>query len=114
MAKKKKDLKPTSYVALDETSRALLDASLESAIVIDSSGYVLAANHAANIFFGLKNGKNILHSNIYDLLPEDTAKSRRKKSKRRSKPANPCVLKRKSKAAHWSILSYRLPIPGAK
>jgi signal transduction histidine kinase/DNA-binding NarL/FixJ family response regulator/PAS domain-containing protein len=75
----KKPARPTSYVALDETSRALMDSSVESAFVMDVSGYVLAANEAAAKLFDLKPGQSLQRSNIYDLLPADAADSRRAK-----------------------------------
>ncbi|EGB15360.1 multi-sensor hybrid histidine kinase [Pseudodesulfovibrio mercurii] len=75
----KKPARPTSYVALDETSRALMDSSVESAFVMDVSGYVLAANDAAAKLFDLKPGQGLQRSNIYDLLPADAADSRRAK-----------------------------------
>jgi len=77
----KKPARPTSYVALDETSRALMDSSVESAFVMDVSGYVLAANEAAAKLFDLKPGQSLQRSNIYDLLPADAADSRRAKIK---------------------------------
>jgi signal transduction histidine kinase/DNA-binding response OmpR family regulator/PAS domain-containing protein len=75
----KKPARPTSYVALDETSRALMDSSVESAFVMDVSGYVLAANEAAAKLFDLKPGQSLQRSNIYELLPADAADSRRAK-----------------------------------
>ncbi|OIQ49741.1 Aerobic respiration control sensor protein ArcB [Pseudodesulfovibrio hydrargyri] len=81
MAFDKKPARPTSYVALDETSRALMDSSVESAFVMDVSGYVLAANEAAAKLFDLKPGQSLQRSNIYDLLPADAADSRRAKIK---------------------------------
>jgi signal transduction histidine kinase/CheY-like chemotaxis protein/HPt (histidine-containing phosphotransfer) domain-containing protein/PAS domain-containing protein len=77
----KKPARPTSYVALDETSRALMDSSVESAFVMDVSGYVLAANEAAAKLFDLKPGQSLQRSNIYELLPADAADSRRAKIK---------------------------------
>ncbi|WP_316896324.1 response regulator [Pseudodesulfovibrio indicus] len=76
---KKKPARPTSYVALDETSRALMDSSVESAFVMDVSGYVLAANEAAAKLFDLKPGQTLQRSNIYELLPAEAAESRRAK-----------------------------------
>jgi signal transduction histidine kinase/DNA-binding response OmpR family regulator len=76
---KKNPARPTSYVALDETSRALMDSSVESAFVMDVSGYVLAANEAAARLFDLKPGQTLQRSNIYDLLPAEAADSRRAK-----------------------------------
>ena len=75
----KKPARPTSYVALDETSRALMDSSVESAFVMDVSGYVLAANEAAAKLFDLRPGETLQRSNIYDLLPQDAAESRKAK-----------------------------------
>jgi signal transduction histidine kinase/DNA-binding NarL/FixJ family response regulator/PAS domain-containing protein len=79
MSFEKKPARPTSYVALDETSKALMDSSVESAFVMDVSGYVLAANDAAAKLFDLKPGQGLQRSNIYDLLPTDAAESRREK-----------------------------------
>ncbi|WP_281760349.1 PAS domain-containing hybrid sensor histidine kinase/response regulator [Pseudodesulfovibrio nedwellii] len=79
MTIKKKPARPTSYVALDETSRALMDSSVESAFVMDVSGYVLAANGAAEKLFDLKPGQTLQQSNIYDLLPKGAADSRKTK-----------------------------------
>ena len=79
MALNKKPVRPTSYVALDETSWALLDASVEAAFVMDVSGYVLAANGAADKLFGLDPGQKLHQSNIYDFLPEEGNDSRRTK-----------------------------------
>jgi len=79
MVIKKKPARPTSYVALDETSRALMDSSVESAFVMDISGYVLAANEAASKLFELKPGQTLQQSNIYELLPKDAAESRKAK-----------------------------------
>ncbi|MCJ2166008.1 MULTISPECIES: PAS domain-containing hybrid sensor histidine kinase/response regulator [unclassified Pseudodesulfovibrio] len=76
---KKKPARPTSYVALDETSQALLDSSVESAFVMDVSGYVLAANDAASKLFDLQPGETLQRSNIYELLPSEAAESRRAK-----------------------------------
>ncbi|WP_207262937.1 ATP-binding protein [Desulfovibrio sp. Huiquan2017] len=75
----KKPARPTSYVALDETSKALMDSSVESAFVMDVSGYVLAANDAAAKLFDLKPGQTLQRSNIYELLPTAAAESRRAK-----------------------------------
>ncbi|WP_319541534.1 ATP-binding protein [uncultured Pseudodesulfovibrio sp.] len=77
MTIKRKPARPTSYVALDETSRALMDSSVESAFVMDVSGYVLAANGAAEKLFDLKPGQTLQQSNIYDLLPKSAADSRK-------------------------------------
>ncbi|BCS88903.1 PAS domain-containing hybrid sensor histidine kinase/response regulator [Pseudodesulfovibrio sediminis] len=79
MTIQKKPARPTSYVALDETSQALLDSSVESALVMDVSGYVLAANAAAAKLFDLKSGENLHQSNFFALLPEEAANSRRAK-----------------------------------
>ena len=79
MTIKRKPARPTSYVALDETSRALMDSSVESAFVMDVSGYVLAANGAAEKLFDLKPGQTLQQSNVYDLLPKGSADSRRAK-----------------------------------
>jgi len=77
MTLKKKNQSPTSYVALDETSQALLDASVESAFIMDANGCVLSANDAAAKLFGLDSAKSLQQSNIYDLLPDDTTDSRK-------------------------------------
>ncbi|NDV18161.1 response regulator [Pseudodesulfovibrio sp. JC047] len=79
MSIKKKPARPTSYVALDETSRALMDSSVESAFVMDVSGYVLAANKAAEKLFDLQPGQTLQQSNIYELLPHKAAASRKAK-----------------------------------
>jgi len=79
MALKKKPARPTSYVALDETSQALLDSSVESAFIMDAGGFVLAANDAAARLFDVESGKVLQQSNIYDLLPDGAADSRRSK-----------------------------------
>nr|WP_321259773.1 ATP-binding protein [uncultured Pseudodesulfovibrio sp.] len=79
MTIKKKPARPTSYVALDETSRALMDSSVESAFVMDVSGYVLAANGAAEKLFELKPGQTLQQSNVYELLPRGAADSRKAK-----------------------------------
>jgi len=79
MSMKRIPAKPTSYVSLDETSRALLDSSVESAYVMDVSGYVLAANDAAAKLFNMSKGPDLEQNNVYELLPEDAAKLRRTK-----------------------------------
>jgi len=79
MTTKRIPAKPTSYVSLDETSRALLDSSVESAFVMDISGYVLAANDAAAKLFDMVKGTDLEQNNIYALLPGETAKLRRAK-----------------------------------
>lgn len=56
-----------------------MDSSVESAFVMDVSGYVLAANDAAAKLFGMESGKNLQRSNIYELLPQGAAESRRAK-----------------------------------
>lgn len=76
---KKIPAKPTSYVSLDETSRALLESAVESAYVMDVSGYVLAANDMAARQFDLQKGQELEQHNIYDLLPAETAEIRRAK-----------------------------------
>lgn len=76
MATKKIPTKSASYVSLDETSRALIDSAVESAYVMDISGYVLAANDAAAKLFGMGSARELEQSNIYDLLPEEAAQSR--------------------------------------
>ncbi len=62
---------------MDETSRALLESSMESSLVIDVSGYVLAANLMAAKLFGMETPGELEQANIYDLLPRDSADSRR-------------------------------------
>jgi PAS domain S-box len=62
---------------MDETSRALLESSMESALVIDASGYVLAANLAAAKLFGMESIRDLEQRNLYDLLPDDEADTRR-------------------------------------
>eukprot|EP00828_Plagiopyla_frontata_P036289 TRINITY_DN4792_c0_g1_i1.p1 TRINITY_DN4792_c0_g1~~TRINITY_DN4792_c0_g1_i1.p1 ORF type:complete len:395 (+),score=178.68 TRINITY_DN4792_c0_g1_i1:363-1547(+) len=82
MNNSKKSGKSASYVSLDETSRALLDASVESALIMDSAGNVLAANDAAAGLFGRDTAEALERENIYSLLPGDTADSRRKRVER--------------------------------
>ncbi|MUM76558.1 response regulator [Pseudodesulfovibrio sp. F-1] len=71
--------RPTSYVSMDETSRALLESSMESSLIIDVSGYVLAANLMAAKLYGMETVKELEQANIYDLLPRDSADSRRER-----------------------------------
>jgi PAS domain S-box-containing protein len=78
---KKKPARPTSYVALDETSRALLESSAEASMVLDVSGFILAANTAAALMFGMDNPEDLEQTNIYDLLPEEAAIYRKAKIK---------------------------------
>ncbi|MGL1861187.1 MAG: response regulator [Pseudodesulfovibrio sp.] len=80
MALKKNPAKPTSYVSLGETSRALLDSSVEAAYVLDVSGYILAANDAAAKLFGMTKAEEFEQLNIYDLLPESSVEKRRAKT----------------------------------
>ena len=77
MALKKNPARPTSYVSLDETSRALLDSSVEAAYIMDVTGFVLAANDAAAKLFGMRKGRDLEQTDIYSHLPEDAAESRR-------------------------------------
>lgn len=56
-----------------------MDSSMESAFVMDVSGYVLAANKAAAKLFSLKPNETLQQYNIYDLLPSAAAESRRAK-----------------------------------
>jgi len=79
MGMNRKPAKPTSYVSLDETSRALLDSAVEAAYVMDICGYVLAANDAAAKMFGMKKGCDLEQSSIYDLMSEESATIRREK-----------------------------------
>ncbi|MBI9081705.1 MAG: response regulator [Pseudodesulfovibrio sp.] len=79
MTNNKKKQSPASYVALDETSQALLDSSIESVFVMDSKGYVLSANEAASKLFNLDSAGSLEQSNIYDLLPDDPTDSRKEK-----------------------------------
>ncbi|MBG0790380.1 MAG: response regulator [Desulfovibrionaceae bacterium] len=79
MTIEKKPARPTSYVALDETSRALMDSSTESTFVMDVSGYVLAANEAATRLFGLPADETPQQHNLHDLLPDDPTGARRAK-----------------------------------
>lgn len=79
MAHTKKPPRPTTYVSLDETSRALLRSSVESAFVMDASGYILAANDAAAKMFNMKDSAALEQANIYELIPENTAGTRRDK-----------------------------------
>jgi PAS domain S-box-containing protein len=71
--------KPTSYISMDGTSRALLESSMESSLVIDVSGYVLAANLAAAKLFDLETASELEQMNLYDLLPGDPLDSRRER-----------------------------------
>ena len=80
MALKTIPARPTSYISLDETSRALLESSVEAAYVIDVSGYVLAANDAAATIFGKGAGQDLEQCNIYELLPEEVAITRQQKT----------------------------------
>ena len=56
----------------EETARALLNATLESAILINRKGSILAVNEAAVCSLGKLNA-NIIRMNIEDVLPRDIA-----------------------------------------
>jgi len=56
----------------EETSRALFNATLESAILIDTKGTILAVNEVA-IYRLDKLNVNIIRMNINDVLPSDVA-----------------------------------------
>jgi len=79
MPPKPSPAKPTSFVSLDETSRALLESSVESAYVMDVSGYVLAANDAAAKLFNLSSHFELEQCSVYELLPEEASQRRRLK-----------------------------------
>lgn len=79
MPPKPRPAKPTSFVSLGETSRALLDSSVESAYVMDVTGYVLAANDAAAKLFNLSSRTELEQCSVYDLLPEEASRLRRAK-----------------------------------
>jgi len=74
-----KPTKPVSYVSLDETSRALLDASMESALVVDTLGHILAANDVAAKRMGRTSGADLAGASLYALLPGESAASHREK-----------------------------------
>jgi len=71
---------PTSYVPLDGTARALIEASAASALVLDPRGNILAANDVAAKRLGRKLGKDLEHANLFDLLPEASAEAHREKA----------------------------------
>jgi signal transduction histidine kinase/HPt (histidine-containing phosphotransfer) domain-containing protein/ActR/RegA family two-component response regulator len=50
---------------------------MESSLIIDVSGYVLAANLMAAKLYGMESVRELEQANIYDLLPRDSADSRR-------------------------------------
>ena len=66
-----------------------MDSSMESAFVMDVSGYVLAANKAAASLFNLKSNDTLQQYNIYDLLPREAAESRRAKIAEAIKDVHP-------------------------
>ena len=68
-----------SYVCLDATSRALLDASMESAMVVDAQGNVLAANDVAAKRLGRTRGEELARASLYDLIPQASADKHRKR-----------------------------------
>ncbi|MDD3311280.1 PAS domain-containing hybrid sensor histidine kinase/response regulator [Pseudodesulfovibrio sp.] len=70
---------PTSYVSLDGTAAALIEASASSALVVDVGGHILAANDVAARRFGRKRGKELEQVNLFDLLPEESAAEHREK-----------------------------------
>ena len=85
-----------SYVSLDETSRALLDASVESALIMDPAGHVLAANDAAARLFGQENAASLERENLYSLLPEENGGKRAgRKSSGPSRPPSRSASRRR-------------------
>ena len=86
---RKAGMPAASYVSLDETSRALLDASVESALIMDPDGNVLAANDAAARLFGVDSPEALERKNIYSQLPEGTADTRREKIERAIETSEP-------------------------
>ncbi|MEF2232401.1 MAG: response regulator [Pseudodesulfovibrio sp.] len=84
--------KPTrhvSYASLDETSRALLDASMESALVVDAQGHVLAANDVAARRLGRTCGSELARTSLFGLLPEESAATHREKIEEAIRSARP-------------------------
>ncbi len=71
--------RPLSYVSLDNTSRALLDASVESALIMDIKGNVLAANDSAAKLFDRRDAKDLEQKNIYSMLSKVSIDTRREK-----------------------------------
>ncbi|MBW2493101.1 MAG: PAS domain S-box protein [Deltaproteobacteria bacterium] len=62
----------------EDTARALLNATSESAILIDAKGIILAVNEVAVQMLGKLN-VNIIRTNIRDVLPADVAERIKKK-----------------------------------
>lgn len=62
----------------EETARALLDASIESAILLDLNGCVLAINEAAATRLG-QDAEALVGQCVFDLLPSDVAKARKER-----------------------------------
>ncbi len=62
----------------EDTARALLNATSESAILIDAKGIILAVNEVAVQMLG-KLDVNIIRTNIRDVLPADVAERIKKK-----------------------------------
>ncbi len=62
----------------EETARALLNATSESAILINRKGVILAVNESAVCRLGRVNAK-IIRMNIYDVLSEDSARQIKQK-----------------------------------
>jgi PAS domain S-box-containing protein len=60
----------------EETTRALLNAPTESALLIDRRGTILALNETAQQRLG-RNMENIVGVSAYDLLPPDLARERK-------------------------------------
>ena len=89
MSNPRKADRSASYVSLDETSRALLDASVESALIMDPAGHVLAANDAAARLFGRETAADLERENLYSLLPGDASDTRREKIGRAIETAEP-------------------------
>ncbi len=69
-------------------ARALLNASTDSAILIDANGLILAINefgaHSLN-----KHRANVIRQNIFDLLPPEVASDRRKRIKEVTRTGEP-------------------------
>ncbi len=66
----------TALRRTEALASALLNASADSAVLVDASGSILAINE-----FALKNlnqpNANVIHQNIFDLLPPDVAAGRK-------------------------------------
>ncbi|WP_243544748.1 hybrid sensor histidine kinase/response regulator [Pseudodesulfovibrio tunisiensis] len=78
-----------SYVALDETARALVSASIEASLVMDVGGNILAGNEAAAKMLNIKSCDDLLHVNLYRTLPENIRAERKAKFDEVAKKARP-------------------------